>query len=66
MLVLPWMVLVGLIVLLSAGLVMAAGWGYARWRHAPDPRALSALTVLAVAAPILLAVLVWGLFLKPQ
>ncbi len=66
MIVFPWLILIGVIVLLAIGLILAAGWGYTAWRHAPSPLTLSAATVALVATPILLAVLAWGLFLKPR
>lgn len=66
MTVFPWLVLVLLVVALAAAILAVMGMARGRFRHGASPVKIGLASVAAVALPLLLAVLAWGLFLKPR
>lgn len=62
----PWLVLVVLVVALAAAILAVIGLARGRSRHGASPVKIGIASVAALALPLLLAVLAWGLFLKPR
>ncbi len=66
MTVFPWLVLVLGVVALAAAILAVMGMARGRFRQGASPVKIGLASVAAVALPLLLAVLAWGLFLKPR